>query len=75
MVSFSADITDPPSFSTNNLGGTARNWVGYILVAGLMFVALGVAQSTVAPAVGGLLESVTGADTGQNTGPIQFGDP
>jgi hypothetical protein len=75
MVSFSADVTDPPSVSTNSPVRTLRNWAGYILVAGLMFVALGVAQSTVAPAVGSLVSSLTGANTGQDLGPVQFGDP
>jgi hypothetical protein len=47
----------------------------YIVGVGMLFVFLGVAQNTVAPVIGGVFESVLGLNTGQSTGPVQFGDP
>lgn len=55
MVSFNADLTNPPKVSSSDPGGTAMDWVGYIVVAGLAFVALGIASNVIAPLVGNVL--------------------
>lgn len=64
MVNFDADLTDPPAVSSNDPSGTVMSWVGYVLIAGLAFVALGVASNVIAPAVGNLLSTV-GVESGE----------
>lgn len=64
MVKFDADLTDPPAVSSNDPSGTVWGWVGYIIVAGLAFVALGVASNVIAPAVGNMLSTV-GLESGE----------
>jgi len=66
MVSFNADITDPPKISSSDAKGTVMGWVGYVVVAGMMFVALGIAQNVIAPTLGNLFASL-GLGSGQET--------
>lgn len=75
MVSFNADITNPPSVNSSRLGSTVKNWAGYIVVAAMMFFALGIAQNSVMPLLQGTLGNLLGVNSGASTGPIQFGDP
>lgn len=66
MVTFSGNITNPPSISTSNIGGTAKNWIGYILVAGMAFFALALAQNAVTPRVESLFNRVPGSPDSGN---------
>jgi len=76
MVNFDADITDPPAVSSSDPAGTLMDWFGYVIVAGMMFVALGVASNVIAPLVGDLLAGL-GVSSGEEatSGMIQFGNP
>lgn len=65
-MKFDADITDPPGISTSNPVGSAMDWIGYVIVAALMFVALGVASNVIAPVFGNALASV-GLTSGEET--------
>lgn len=58
MVTFNADLTDPPKVSSSDMSGTVKMWIGYVVVAGMAFVALGLAQNLIAPTVGNLLGMV-----------------
>jgi len=68
MVTFDADVTDPPSVSTSQPVGTLMDWAGYVLVVGLVFVALGISQNVIAPAVGGLMEQAGLSSGGTSDG-------
>lgn len=58
------NLTEPPSlgFSTD----AVINWAGYVLVAAMGFIALAAARTNVAPAIAGVIESVTGMDLSNN---------
>jgi len=66
MVEFNADITNPPDVDSGDPTGTVLDWVGYIIVAGLMFVALGIASNVIAPVFGNALASL-GLTSGEET--------
>lgn len=75
MVTFDSDPLDGPRVSTNDVSGSAMRVVKYVIGVGMLFVFLGVAQNTVAPAIGGFFEDVFGVNTGTDTGPLTLGDP
>lgn len=58
MVKFDGELTDPPAIDTSNPIPTALNWLGYAVVAGVAFVALGIASNIIAPAVGDVFAQV-----------------
>jgi len=62
MVSFDANVTDPPGVSTNNPVGTLRDWAGYIIVVGMMFVAFAIASNTVQPLIASIVRMVPGVN-------------
>jgi len=76
MVSFDADPLDGPKVSTSDPAGTLKESFMYIVGAGVFFALLATAQSTVTPAVQGLLSSVPMLNSGgADSGMIQFGNP
>lgn len=66
MVEFDADLTDPPGLDTSDAAGSLMDWAGYVLVAGMAFVALGIASNVIAPVFGNLLASL-GLTSGEET--------
>lgn len=66
MVSFSGNLTNPPNVSTDNPVGTAKNWAGYVIVAAMAFVGLGIASNVIAPIFGNALAAV-GLTSGEET--------
>lgn len=69
---FSADITDPPDLDLGSPADSAMNWIGYAIVAGMAFVALGVASNIVAPTIGNTLAGL-GLVSGQEDTALQLG--
>jgi len=70
MVRIDADPTDPPAADTSRPFDTLTNWALYIVGLGLFFTALTVAQSTAAPAIGGVLESLGITSNAGGDGPV-----
>ena len=75
MVTFDSDPLDGPRVSTTDVSGSAMRVVKYVVGVGMLFVFLGIAQNTVAPAIGGVFENVLGVNTGADTGPLTLGEP
>lgn len=70
MVKFDGDLTNPPSISTSDATGTAKDWAGYAVVAGMAFAVLGIARTTVQPTLESALSMIPGVQTeGQAGGP------
>lgn len=68
MVSFNANPTNPPGVSTSDPVGTVRNWAGYIIVVGMMFVAFAVASNTVQPLIASVLRMIPGINPEEGGG-------
>lgn len=71
MVTFDADLTDPPGIDTNDWMETVMNWLGYGVVAGLALVVLGLAQQTIAPLFANLLSFIPGVNPSQGGVPVR----
>lgn len=66
MVTFSGNLTNPPSISTSDLAGTVKNWFGFILVVGMAVFAFALAQNTVAPKAESLFNRIPGSPDSGN---------
>lgn len=69
----SVSLTESPEGIPTDLN-EGMKWIKWMAVIGFMFFAFGLAQNLFAPLFGNI-GSLLGLDSGQNTGPIQFGDP
>lgn len=71
MVRFDADVTNPPAVSTSSPVSTLRNWAGYVLIVGMMFVAFAVASNTVQPLVASVVNMIPGVNPQEGGGGVQ----
>jgi len=77
MVDFEAEdpITGTSYDPLGDPTGTAMKFLMAVAGITMTLLALGVAQSAVLPRVSDLFSGLTGVDTGEGSGIVQFGDP
>lgn len=74
MPQFDADPTDPPSIDTSDLSGSAMDWLGWMLVVGVMLAMFAASQATVTPVARSVLGMIPGIETGgSDDGGLQLG--
>jgi len=72
MVSFDANVTDPPGLDTSSPVNTLRNWAGYVIIVGMMFVAFAVASNTIQPLIASIVRMVPGVNPDEGGGGVQI---